>query len=115
MTVNPRARQSRTVRKRRPRPVLHKVNCWEHKKCGRGPGNEPICPAATEAGADGINGGTNGGRVCWAIAGTLCGGRQQGTYAVKLETCLRCDFCQMVLKEEQAEACVGYIPPRRRR
>jgi hypothetical protein len=67
-----------------------------------------------DARADGINGGKNGGRVCWAIAGTLCGGRQQGTYAVKLETCLRCDFCQMVLKEEQAEACEGYTPSRKR-
>jgi hypothetical protein len=97
------------------RPAASKLNCWEFKKCGRGPGSEPSCPAATDTRADGINGGMSGGRVCWAIAGTLCGGRQQGTYAVKLETCLRCDFCQVVLREEQAEACEGYIPPRRRR
>jgi hypothetical protein len=94
---------------------MRKLNCWDFKQCGRGPGNEPVCPAATDAQADGINGGANGGRVCWAIAGTLCGGRQQGTYAVKLETCLRCDFCQTVLREEQAEACEGHIPLRRRR
>ena len=92
----------RTVaRKRKPRPI----NCWEFKNCGRGPGGEPACPAVTETRADGVNRGTNGGRVCWAIAGTLCGGRQQGAYAVKLETCLRCDFCQAVLREEQAEPC----------
>lgn len=115
MTADPRARRPRPVRKRPPRPTARKLNCWDLKKCGRGPGSEPTCPAATDVQADGINGGLNGGRVCWAIAGTLCGGRQQGTYAVKLETCLRCDFCQMVLREEQAEACDGRILPRRRR
>ena len=103
---------TRTVtRKRKPRSL----NCWEFKNCGRGPGSELVCPAVIETRADGVNRGTNGGRVCWAIAGTLCGGRQQGTYAVKLETCLRCDFCQMVLKEEHVEACEGHIPPRRQR
>jgi len=89
------------ARKRAPTPL----NCWEFKDCGRGPGSEPVCPAVTETKADGVNRGVNGGRVCWTIAGTLCGGRQQGTYAVKLETCLRCDFCQLVLREEQAEPC----------
>ena len=91
------------VRKRKLRPL----NCWEFKDCGRGPGSDQVCPAATTASADGVNRGTNAGRVCWAVAGTLCGGRQQGTYAVKLETCLRCDFCQSVLREEQAEPCDG--------
>jgi hypothetical protein len=115
MTASPRARHPRPARKRRPLPAARKLNCWEFKKCGRGPGNEPVCPAATDARADGINGGDNGGRVCWVIAGTLCGGRQQGAFAVKIDTCLRCDFCQMVLGEEQAEACEGYVPLRKRR
>jgi len=98
----------KVVRSRRPRPL----NCWEFKNCGRGPGAELTCPAATDVGADGINRGTRAGRVCWAVAGTLCGGRQQGTYAVKLETCLKCDFCQLVLAEEQTEPCADYRLPK---
>jgi hypothetical protein len=99
------------VRRRKPRPL----NCWEFKGCGCGPESQRVCPVVTEIKADGVNRGTNGGRVCWAIAGTMCGGRRQGTHAVKLETCLRCDFCQMVLREEQVEACEGHVPSRRRR
>jgi len=99
------------ARKRKLRPL----NCWEFKNCGRGPGSESECPAVTATSADGVNRGTNGGRVCWAVAGTLCGGRQQGTYAVKLETCLRCDFCQSVLREEQAEPCDSLRQLSRRR
>ena len=93
--------RKRVANRCKPRPL----NCWEFKRCGRGPGSELVCPAVTETKADGVNRGTNGGRVCWAIAGTLCGGRQQGKYAVKIVTCLRCDFCQSVLNEEHAEPC----------
>ena len=94
---------------------LRSLNCWEFKNCGRGPGSKPACPAATETRANGVNRGVNGGRVCWAVAGTLCGGRQQGTYAVKLETCLRCDFCKLVLAEERTEPCEAYRSPKARR
>lgn len=88
------------------RSVTRKLNCWEYKKCGRGPGGKNVkelgvCPAARETRADGINDGKNGGRVCWAIAGTLCDGKLQGTYASKLGFCLVCDFCQLVLREEK--------------
>jgi hypothetical protein len=61
------------------------------------------CPAATAVAADGVNGGKNGGRVCWAIAGTLCGGRVRGTAAAKLQCCLTCGFAQVVLSEENAD------------
>jgi hypothetical protein len=96
------------------------LNCWEFKRCGRGlngsrRSGRPLCPAATETEADGINRGVNGGRVCWAVAGTLCDGRQQGTDAVKLETCLACDFCQLVLREERVEPCEKYRSPKARR
>ncbi len=77
-------------------------NCWEFKKCGREKINkEGICPAAIEAKADSINRGLNGGRVCWAVAGTRCDGKVQGTYAQKLLTCLLCDFRQKVREEEE--------------
>jgi hypothetical protein len=84
---------------------MSKKNCWEWKRCGREPDGDRIgelgpCPAAIETIADGINGGTNGGRACWALAGTLCGGEVQGTFASKLGGCIKCDFFKLVAREE---------------
>lgn len=59
-----------------------------------------ICPAANDTVSNGINGGHNGGRICWAIAGTYCFGKKQGTYAKKSLTCVACDFYLKVNKEE---------------
>jgi hypothetical protein len=86
---------------------LEKPNCWEFKKCGREPGGARIaelgvCAAATEALADGIHGGTNAGRACWAVAGTLCGGKVQGTYAAKFDNCLKCEFYLATAREQGA-------------
>ena len=80
-------------------------NCWEFKNCGRQPGGEKeaelgACPAPQESAADGINCGSNGGRSCWALAGTLCGNKVQGTFASKLANCMKCDFYQKVVREE---------------
>ncbi len=80
-------------------------NCWEFKDCGRQPGGSKVndlgvCPAATDTSSDGLNRGKNGGRICWALTGTFCGGKVQGTYAQKLNSCLACDFFQMVKHEE---------------
>ncbi len=85
-----------------------KLNCWEFKKCGREPGGSRVdelgvCPAAVEEKTDGIHFGKNGGRVCWAISGTLCGGKVQGTHAMKMGNCLNCDFYQVVQKEERPD------------
>ena len=82
-----------------------KKNCWEFKKCGREPGGNKVselgmCEAAVKEVADGLNGGKNGGRVCWAISGTLCGGTVQGLFASKVTSCLDCDFFKKVLEEE---------------
>lgn len=82
-----------------------KENCWEYKKCGRGPEsiaqeNCKTCPAATEERLDTVHGGKNSGRACWAVAGTLCGGKVQGTYAAKHEHCQQCDFYKKVAREE---------------
>lgn len=84
---------------------MNKLNCWEFKKCGReqfgaSAGELGVCPAATEIRVDQINHGRFGGRACWAIAGTLCGGKEQGTFAQKLHNCLQCDFYLLVRKEE---------------
>ena len=84
------------------------LNCWEFKKCGRQPGGSRVselgeCPASTDAKADGINGGRNGGRICWALTGTLCGGKVQGTFAQKLTNCANCEFYGLVKTEQGKE------------
>ena len=62
------------------------MNCWEFKKCGREKGGSKvkelgICPAYP-----------NNGQNCAYLAGTLCGGKVQGTFATKLSSCLSCEF-----------------------
>lgn len=85
---------------------MAKLNCWEFKKCGREPGGDKskelgICPAAIEVRTEGVHGGKKGGRACWVVAGTLCGGKVQGTYAEKEHNCLACEFYNLVSKEEE--------------
>jgi len=87
---------------------MSKQNCWEVKNCGRQTGGAKVaelgvCPAAIEMRAHGLNGGKNGGRSCWAITGTLCGGKVQGTNAEKIGNCMKCEFYQTVRKEEGAD------------
>ena len=82
-----------------------KQNCWEYKKCGREPGGIKsselgVCPAAIEPRLNSTNSGRNGGRACWALTGTLCGGKVQGTFATKVGNCLQCQFYALVAKEE---------------
>ena len=82
-----------------------KQNCWEHKRCGREPGGRNttdlgVCPAASDTSFTGINSGLAGGRFCWAVAGTFCGGRIQGTFAEKRDSCIKCSF---YLKVREAE------------
>ena len=62
------------------------MKCWEFKKCGREKGGSKarelgVCPAWP-----------NGGDCCARIAGTLCGGKVQGSFAQKLANCLKCEF-----------------------
>jgi hypothetical protein len=85
-----------------------KLNCWEFKKCGRQPQGEHVhdlgvCAAALEERLDGEHDGVNAGRTCWIIAGTLCGGEVQGTFAEKYKNCETCDFYQLVYNEEYPE------------
>jgi hypothetical protein len=61
------------------------MNCWELKKCGREKGGEKVaefgvCPAYP-----------NDGRRCAFVVGTLCGGQVQGSIAMKLKDCLKCE------------------------
>jgi hypothetical protein len=62
------------------------MDCWEFKKCGREAGGAKIgengaCPAYPDNGTG-----------CARVAGTLCGGKVQGTFAQKLGNCMTCDF-----------------------
>jgi hypothetical protein len=87
---------------------MGKQNCWEFKECGREPGGKEVsqlgeCPAAKMGEGDGINDGECRGRVCWAISGTFCGGKIQGSFAQKQDSCLDCDFFNKVEKEEGDE------------
>ncbi len=82
-----------------------KKNCWEFKKCGRQQGGKHvhdlgICPAATDERLNGAHAGKNAGRACWVLAGTMCGGRVQGTFAQKYHECEICDFYKTVKEEE---------------
>lgn len=62
------------------------MKCWEFKKCGREKGgarvNElGVCAAYPDH-----------GKHCARVAGTLCEGKVQGTFAMKLPNCSVCDF-----------------------
>jgi hypothetical protein len=62
-------------------------SCWEIKNCGRQLGGPKaaefgVCVAAKE----------DLGHSCWAIAGTLCGGKVQGTSAEKEHNCMACEL-----------------------
>jgi hypothetical protein len=66
------------------------LNCWEIKKCERQQGGKEVnelgeCVASKEM----------MGHSCWAIAGTLCGGKIQGTVAQKAGFCTPCEVYQL--------------------
>lgn len=82
-----------------------KANCWQIKGCGRERNGSAadalgVCPAAVATEAGGVNGGTAAGRICWAVAGTLCGDRVQGSFAQKQPSCILCEVFQRVGLEE---------------
>ncbi|MBI4690178.1 MAG: hypothetical protein HY754_07925 [Nitrospirae bacterium] len=91
-----------------------KKNCWEVKNCGRQEGGNRaadlgICPATVEKKLDGIHDGNNAGRACWIVAGTLCKGEVQGSFAQKYKNCEACDFYQGVRKEEGSRFVLSAI------
>jgi hypothetical protein len=88
--------------------TVKKLNCWEFKKCGREQGGKHqddlgVCPAVQEKRLAGAHDGQNAGRSCWVVAGTLCGGKVQGTFAKKYEHCENCDFYKLVRQEEGSQ------------
>ncbi len=94
---------------------MAKPNCWDIKKCGRQPGGDKIgdlgiCPASTDDTVDGVNNGKNGGRICWAIAGTFCGGKVQGDFAQKSVSCMSCEVFKSIKSEEGLDSFVLLKP-----
>lgn len=64
------------------------VKCWEKKPCSK-----KTCPAYM-----------NTNNRCWLIAGTMCGGKVQGEFAVKYKSCTECDVYQeSVFKDPSVE------------
>ena len=85
-----------------------KLNCWEFKNCGRESEETSthelgVCPAAIAHHVDGVNIGHNGGRICWALAGTLGDGTKTctATFSEKITDCIMCEFYQYVLDHEE--------------
>lgn len=66
-----------------------KIKCWEYMECCRDKDATIKCPAYS-----------NFGRICWAVAGTFCAGKVQGTFAQKYEDCRKCKFYQGVKNRE---------------
>ncbi len=84
---------------------MTRQNCWEFFHCGREEGGAKVneygvCPAAVDREAHGLNNGVNGGRICWAIAGSLCDGEAQGIHVKEFGTCSDCSFYKKVKAEE---------------
>ncbi len=88
-----------------------RINCWEVGRCGREPGGDKsaelgVCPVFEAAEYDSINDGRCGGRFCWAIAGTLCHGQVQGTFAQKAMDCMQCEFYALVVREQGVRSVI---------
>ncbi len=73
-----------------PDEELGSVPCWEYMQCGRDKDSSVKCPAYPHF-----------GKACWAVAGTLCTGKVQGTFAQKIEDCRKCGF--FLSRQEQKQ------------
>jgi len=57
------------------------IKCWEKKNCSK-----TDCPSYQ-----------NTDIRCWLVAGTMCGGKTQGEFALKYKSCTECDVYQEVV------------------
>jgi len=72
-----------------------KRQCWQCIGCGIETDPARRCPAYPYF-----------GRICWAIAGTMCHGKVMGTYAEKIHNCHQCPFFKRCKKPDDTE-----VPP----
>lgn len=80
---------------------ITKLNCWEFMKCGRQPGVSTLMTSGCvllRGRADLMVFMTEriAGRACWVVAGSLCGGTIQGSFAEKFRNCEKCNFYKRV-------------------
>ena len=84
-----------------------KINCWEFKKCGREPNGKNVselgvCPISIYEKLDGIHGGINGGRCCWAIYGACYTKTERPqNFNEHIKMCNKCDFYALIHKTEE--------------
>jgi len=93
-------------------PSPFKKNCWDYYGCGRQAtrdcGTEhDVCPAYVETRLNGVHDGKNGGRACWVVRGTQCGGRIKRRVVPKFMACKLCDFKKTVIREERRNFVVS--------
>jgi len=78
--------------------MVDKLNCWDFKKCcdkslSNHASESILCPVKKEFNANGLNGGINGGRICWVIMDSHCKKKPQSA-------CFQCEFSYKVMAEE---------------
>jgi hypothetical protein len=74
-------------------------------QCGREPGGKyknkyETCPVSTKAVANGLNGGENGGRICWIIAESGCKCKVKCSVRNVRHSCFQCEFRYKIMAEE---------------
>lgn len=74
-------------------------------KCGEGngiydAGHKSACPIANNKTANGLNGGVNGGRICWVIADSCCNEQIPCITNKRKDPCFSCEFRYKVMNEE---------------
>ena len=72
--------------------------CWEYMGCKQDVNTQESCPAYPHF-----------GRICWAVAGTLCSGKIHGTYAQKIHDCHNCGYYRMV-RSYQSSPVIPFSP-----
>ncbi len=89
-----------------------KKNCWEVKACKKCTTilGDDCCPVCKEVKLDGVHDGVNGGRACWTIPRTKCGGSTQRVFGNKFDNCTACNFYNMVKEEEKGSFYLSATP-----
>lgn len=86
---------------------MKKQNCWEYMKSGRQPGGHAaavsgVCPVSVYGELNGVHGGENAGRACWAIDNSLCPELMRESPEKKFSGCWKCNFYHRVKNEERS-------------
>ncbi|KJR41054.1 Protein serine/threonine phosphatase [Candidatus Magnetoovum chiemensis] len=103
----------------KPQGQRVKLNCWEFKKCGREPGGVNaeklgVCPVPLETSLDGLHGGKNAGRACWALTNKRVNTSSE-SWLKNIRQCTQCEFHQMVVQEEEKyQSALSYIQKKKR-